>query len=136
MRGYLEKKLAHPGALDGARLTFSHLLAVAKAVSRDIEPDDWMWKAFADLNTLRNLLAHEPEKDSLQKKLDDYSNFVIKHLGPLPEPAISQDVSPGSLSAPKTLFLKIDMANSGLYGYSSARLYNHGGGNPTDLLED
>src|SRR5688572_6119426 len=64
LRAYLTRTLRHPGALEGARLTFVQLLAVARSCS-SAPPDHWCWAAVGKLNKLRNMLSHEAAPKAL-----------------------------------------------------------------------
>lgn len=113
VRAHLARRLAHPKALEGARLTFVQLLAVARAVSSDIAPDHWIWQAMAELNRLRNMLSHEVQPKSLAKRMNDYANFV-RHHNKVPFPEAVEATRPaGSASGPR--FTSADLASLGLY---------------------
>ena len=86
LHAYLAKTLPHSNALTGARLTFAQLLAVARASSHRVQPDNWIWKAIGDLNKLRNMLSHEVSPASLAKRIDAYTVFVASNTRPLPLP--------------------------------------------------
>lgn len=114
LRAYLTRTLRHPGALDGARLTFVQLLAVARSCS-SASPDHWCWAAVAKLNKLRNMLSHEGAPKALSEKIGEYVSFVIGQSdAPLPESKHPfTHASAGASSEP--LYLAVDMATIGLY---------------------
>lgn len=119
LRTYLARTLPHASALEGSRLTFVQLLAVAKASSPHLKPDHWIWKAIGDLNKLRNMLSHETRPKAMAEKMDDYTKFIVQHTKvPLPEPDLGSQSSP-SASSNKHLYSPADMVTIGLY-YSAA----------------
>jgi len=137
LRSYLHRVLPHASALDGARLTFVQLLAVARASSTHAAPDHWIWKAIGDLNKLRNLLSHETRPKALAEKMEDYKRFVVQNTGsPLPEPAYRANSTPPRedtlpLGAPAHtegnahLYSAIDVVTVSLYYVTAAILgYN------------
>lgn len=90
LRSYLDRVLPHAKALEGARLTFVQLLALAKACSPHIEPSHWIWTAIGELNKLRNTLSHETRPKALEEKLQQYQRLIIENTGrPLP-PSVHQ----------------------------------------------
>lgn len=115
LRAYLAKTLPHSGALDGARLTFTQLLAVAKASSLHLQPDHWTWKAIADLNKLRNMLSHEARPSALAERMNDYVKFVDENIKvPLPEPAVHGSNVEANRHPQYTV---VDLVTLGLYYY-------------------
>ena len=115
LRAYLANKLPHASALDGARLTFAQLLAVARACSPNVEPDHWVWKAIGDLNKLRNMLAHEARPKALLERTNEYIKFVETGLQyPLPESNLFAG-SPEAKLAPGHLYSALDLVTVGLY---------------------
>jgi hypothetical protein len=123
LRAYLARTLQHSEALEGARLTFVQLLAVARACS-DVSPDHWCWAAVTKLNKLRNLLSHETAPKALSEKIGEYVSFVVAQSGaPLPEAKRSLNGPPtGASSGP--LYLAVDLATIGLY-YSFSGLLGY-----------
>ena len=114
MRAYLARAMRHPETLDGARLTFVQLLAVARACSH-LDPSHWCWAAVAKLNKLRNLLAHETAPKLLSEKIAEYVSFVVAQSGEsLPEPELSFRASPTESSS-EPFYLAVDLATIGLY---------------------
>lgn len=87
LRSYLGRVLPHARALEGSRLTFVQLLAVARACSPHVEPGHWIWRAIGELNKLRNTLSHETRPKALAEKIDQYQRLIIENTGrPLPPP--------------------------------------------------
>lgn len=87
LRSYLGRVLPHAKALEGSRLTFVQLLAVARACSTHAEPDHWIWTAIGELNKLRNTLSHETRPKALAEKIERYQRLIIENTGkPLPPP--------------------------------------------------
>lgn len=122
LRAYLARTLPHASALEGARLTFVQLLAVARASSTHVQPNLWIWKAFGDLNKLRNMLSHEARPSAMAERMDAYTKFVVESMKvPLPDfPFVSKEakaILPGS-----HLFSAVDMVTLGLYYHSAALL--------------
>jgi len=114
MRAYLARAMRHPETLDGARLTFVQLLAVARACS-NLDPGHWCWAAVGKLNKLRNLLAHETAPKLLSEKIGEYVSFVVAQSGQsLPEPELPLHASPTE-SSPAPFYLAVDLATIGLY---------------------
>jgi hypothetical protein len=122
LRAYLARTLPHSSALDGARLTFVQLLAVARASSTHAQQDHWMWKAIGDLNKLRNLLSHEAKPKALRQKLNEYISFVESGLKfPLPESDLTQG-SPEANSSVGHLYTATDVVTFGLYYFVASTL--------------
>jgi hypothetical protein len=118
LRTYLARVLPHPNALDGSRLTFVQLLAIARASSTHVAPDYWIWKAIGDLNKMRNMLSHEARPKDLAEKVQAYAQLISQHTKvPLPEPTFVADATLATNS--KHLYSVVDMVTLGLY-YSSA----------------
>lgn len=120
LRAHLTKTLPHPGALSGARLTFTQLLAVARASSPGVPEDCWIWKAIADLNKIRNMLSHETNPKDIKEKMAAYVRYVQDSLGvPLPP----QITGPGQAEAPTQghRYQAIDMATVALYYVAADR---------------
>lgn len=69
LRQYLVKSLPNPTALEGSRLSFIQLVAIARSLSREVEPESWMWVAIQRLNKLRNILAHELASNTLASEV-------------------------------------------------------------------
>jgi hypothetical protein len=78
LRDFLKKQLRHPGALQGARLTFTQVLRLCQALAATLEPDDWRWRGLIELNRLRNSIAHEIESDSSQAIVEK----IVAIVGP------------------------------------------------------
>lgn len=114
LRAYLARALQHPEALEGTRLTFVQLLAVARACSK-VPPDHWCWAAVAKLNKLRNLLSHQTAPKALFGKIGEYVSFVVAQSGaPLPE-AVHSFNCPSTGGFSGQLYLAVDLATIGLY---------------------
>lgn len=123
LRRYLAKVLPNSDALDGARLTFAQLLAVARASSPTVSPEHWVWKAMGDLNKLRNSLSHEIKPDAFAAKADAYMRFVLeKQNASLPPPAGRVGLSRQSPGVSSYGFTKIDMVTAGLHGFVAGLL--------------
>lgn len=124
LRDFININLRHPKALEGARLTFAQLLAIARASAIQLTPDLWYWTALDKLNKLRNLLAHHIELQEINKKADELATFIANEIkAPLPEPTYKR--TPGVAHAerePSAIYTKIDMALVALYGAMTAGL--------------
>jgi len=95
LRSYLGRVLPHAKALEGSRLTFVQLLAVARACSIHVEPDHWIWTAIGELNKLRNTLSHETRPKALAEKIEQYQRLIIENTGkPLPPPICQTAANP------------------------------------------
>lgn len=75
LRTYLARTLPHPTALQGARLTYVQVLALAKAMCPHLTPDNWVWEAASRLNTLRNSLAHDVHSGAIFEEVDKFIQF-------------------------------------------------------------
>lgn len=123
LRAYLDKMLPSPEALKGSRLTFAQVLAVARALSPQSSQANWCWKAVADFNKIRNLLAHEGAQAELHEKLQAFVKQVVTQSGvPLPPPAWSRKRDEASGAPVGHAFLDVDLATVGLYFMLSALL--------------
>jgi hypothetical protein len=128
LRSYLGRVLPHAKALEGSRLTFMQLLAVAKACSPHLEPDHWIWRAIGELNKLRNTLSHETKPKALAEKIEQYERLIIENTK-RPPPSTSgkqkpdhSDANQGSRSGHS--YTSIDMVTINLY-YSTAKALGH-----------
>ena len=82
---FLEGALPNPRALDGARLTFRQKLSVAMALvdsSGELENYhySWLWGFIAQLNSLRNHLAHNLEPKDLELRLQKFVKASEPHI--------------------------------------------------------
>ena len=122
LRDFIEKQFTHPEALEGARLTFAQLLALSKASSKPLEPDDWRWTALEKLNRLRNLLAHNIEAAAVAQKVKELVEYVVSQVGlPLPDPAERLPAG-GSVPSTGARYTAIDMVLCGLHAQMTALL--------------
>jgi hypothetical protein len=118
LRAYLDRELLNPKALEGARLTFAQILAVARACSpaSDIT---WHWDAMAKLNSIRNMLSHNLLPAERDSRIADFVSFVVKNNGvPMPPPTIAH----GEPVPSGRFFLEIDMATGALFGFTAGEL--------------
>jgi len=117
LRAYLKSTIPHGEVLDEARMSFSQLLTIAKATTSFLKPDDWCWNAISELNKIRNLLAHNPEKSDLQKKIASYISFLTKNLKvDLPEPdQLLHPQVPHVLDPSQPMYLVIDVVTALLF---------------------
>lgn len=134
LRHYLNRVLPHPKALEGSRLTFTQLLAVAKASSPHIQPDHWIWKAISELNKLRNTLSHETQPKALAERIEQYKHLIFENAGKPPPPSIHRSTAkPSDEHSPTQtgltpsdhdghLYTAIDLATIGLYYATAAAL--------------
>jgi hypothetical protein len=122
LRDYLNRALPNPSALESARLSFAQLLAVVRALSKNVPVDHWHWKAISELNKLRNTLAHNLEPAALGEKIEKYVEYVVRESGnPLPPPsALLRSGEARSVGGP--LYLDVDMVTAGLFMYTAASL--------------
>ena len=126
LRAYLARALPHPQALNGARLTFVQLLAVARSCSTRVPPDNWIWRAMGDLNRLRNMLSHEAQPKAMAEKIEAYVNLIVKNTkGPMPDPSVSYG------AGERLTYGQVDMATIGLYYFAAGAL----GFEPDDMKE-
>jgi hypothetical protein len=118
LRSYLAVVLPHASSLDGARLTFVQLLAVARASSPHIARDHWIWKAIGDLNKLRNMLSHESRPKAIGEKMNEYVKFIVQNTkARLPKPKFAAGTV--SFASGEHLYSGVDMVTLTLY-YSAA----------------
>lgn len=118
LRAYLSKTLPHPEALEGSRLSFSQLLAVVRAVSGNVPVDCWIWQAIADLNRIRNLLAHETAPGKLSSRIQSYVELVQASTVPL----LSPQSSTGEHASVREHIYAVDMVTMALYYVAADRL--------------
>ncbi|RZI43718.1 hypothetical protein EGT07_08085 [Herbaspirillum sp. HC18] len=122
LRAYLSRILPYSSALEGARLTFVQLLAVARASSTHAQPDHWMWKAIGDLNKLRNMLSHEARPKALGEKLNEYISLVETGLTfPLPESNLVRGSAEANACVGH-LYSATDVVTFGLYYFVASTL--------------
>lgn len=114
LRQYLVKSLPNPEALEGSRLSFVQLVAVARSLSRELEPDSWLWVAIQRLNKLRNILAHELASDSLVSEVELYKTYCLQHLPPLPEPTLDLNARTGKDYPAHSAYSVLDIIHGGM----------------------
>lgn len=121
LRDAVFRRLPRPEALQGSRLTFKQLLALAMASVPASPVGEWVWEGVDRLNRLRNLLAHHLEAPAAKQRIDDLVAFVVKSGGvPLPPPAAES--TGAATDADEPGYLAIDVALGGLYGLLAHRL--------------
>ena len=84
---YLHRELRNATALQGERLTFRQILAVARAIStrqymQPGEDEYWIWEALTKLHKLRNMLAHEATPPDLDGRISEYVRFLKDRIAP------------------------------------------------------
>lgn len=121
LRAYLKRMMANPDALDGARLSFAQVLAVARACAPKSVSDHWSWTAIEELNKLRNMLAHQTTPKNLTERLNAYVKFITDNSQPLPEPSANLDASANPHDV-GYFFSIVDMVTVGLYCTTSGVL--------------
>ena len=120
LRDFIAKQFPHPEALEGARLTFAQVLALSKASATTLETSDWRWEAIADLNKIRNLLAHDLKSQNLAERVNRLTELVVRESGaPLPEPSATSARVP---SSDQPRYTALDMALINLFGVMAVRL--------------
>ena len=82
----LSQRLASPGRLKDARLTFAQKLFIVSALSCE-EGDNWLWDVITLLNRLRNDLVHNVDKPAHGALLQSFllqveSSEELPHLEP------------------------------------------------------
>lgn len=80
LRDFIASRFAHPESLNGARLTFVQVLAIAKASATTLEPTDWRWEAVDQLNKLRNLLSHNIDAVTVIDRINLLKNLSLRRL--------------------------------------------------------
>jgi hypothetical protein len=88
---FLESQAHRPESLGEARLGFSQLIAVSRALHLHSKSDWWGWTALKKLNSLRNLLAHNLEPKDLKDRIVDFSVYVAESIGATTESEIGQE---------------------------------------------
>jgi len=63
-------KVPNPEALRDARLTFVQIHSLARALRPAKESEAWFWRVTRQLNSLRNILAHNLEVADVDKRID------------------------------------------------------------------
>ena len=91
LRQHLAQLATNGEHLEGARLTFSQLIALNRAMSPNIEADSWLWSAIIKLNKLRNIFAHELSDGNPIKEVESYINFCLTYFPPLPPLPLSNN---------------------------------------------
>jgi hypothetical protein len=76
LNALLESLAADPAAIRASRLRFGQLASIAKGLRYERQ-SAWVWSAIADLNTMRNRLAHRLEAGDLKAEIAAY---VDRHL--------------------------------------------------------
>lgn len=66
LREFCESRVAHPEELDAARLSFTQIVQLARALHPHQAPG-WIWGAVGKLNSVRNMLAHRLLPTDLEK---------------------------------------------------------------------
>lgn len=75
---YLVLQLPHPQALKFNRLSFAQKLDISKAVSTNLNPSDWRWKAVDHLNQIRNKIAH-PSRHGVKPVIQKFLNHCMQN---------------------------------------------------------
>ena len=118
LRAYLDRTLSNAKALDGARLTFAQILAVARACSPPSKVT-WHWEAIAKLNSIRNMLSHNLLPAERDARVAEFISLVaMNNRVPMPPPTITHK-EPASSGQ---FFLEIDMATGALFGFTAGQL--------------
>lgn len=78
---FIESQAHRPGSLRDARLGFTQLVALSRSFHRYSSEDWWGWAALKQLNSLRNLLAHNLEPKDLRARIVEFSVFVADAIG-------------------------------------------------------
>lgn len=96
LREYVNSNFSKPEKLQDARLSFHHMLCIARALSKD-NSSDKLWDNIEKLNNLRNKLAHSLEQEVIENRIKEFvehgSNFNPK------ETYISSDLKFGVLAS-------------------------------------
>jgi hypothetical protein len=115
LNSFLERKLNHPEALKGARLSFAQKLSIVRSLARS-QPDHWAFQAVEKINAIRNSLAHERQPKDLAKKIRDYIEIVTKNTGvPLPQSSGTNGKPEPPVASDGPKYYAIDVATIGLY---------------------
>ena len=75
LRRLIDERVQNPKALSERRIDFSHCVSLAKAFFPEGH-DPALWKGLAELNALRNLLAHQIEPNDIQSKMAKISGIL------------------------------------------------------------
>lgn len=120
LRDYLSKVLPHPQSLDGARLSFAQLLAIARAITKHPAPESWHWHAISELNRIRNLMAHHLESKALEQKINGYIEHIVSSTGvALPPPAVTLSQEQ-TIKQSQPLYQAVDMVTAALFMFTAA----------------
>ena len=71
----LKKSAQNPNMISEANLSFHKLACIVQAINES-KCALWVWKAVFDLNIIRNKLAHNLDFPELDKKIEDFIEFV------------------------------------------------------------
>lgn len=74
---------AKPEHLDGARLSFAQLLKLAQSLVSAPVPEE-VWTAIAEINRLRNALAHNLRPTDVETRVEEIYRAAIVGMEPLP----------------------------------------------------
>lgn len=83
MREFCASKMAKEGELEKARLSFSQITSLTKAL-QPYEALPWVWTAVDKINTLRNRLAHRLTPIDYQKLRSDFITFIQREANAAP----------------------------------------------------
>jgi len=77
---FIERIAFRPQLVSDARLSFAQLLTLARAFHVYSADDWWCWSALQKLNSLRNHLAHNFTPNNLDKRIVEFSQFVVDSM--------------------------------------------------------
>lgn len=95
----IERNMKRPDFLQKSQLQFEKKLVLTQGFLVGHSESEWVWKAITKLNEARNKLAHNLDKELVEKKLESFINCVEKVDGPPPPDAFNGPMQRFQLSA-------------------------------------
>jgi len=75
LREYCASEVKFPAELEKAKLTFTQVAQLVRAIQK-YPPPQWVWGAIFKLNALRNKLAHKLIPEDFEKQKQEFVNLV------------------------------------------------------------
>lgn len=88
----LLKKAQNPQHLKKTQISFSSKATLARCFS-DLDGSPWIWTALKKLNSARNSLAHDLDRNDFADKLEDFVSYVETTQGKIDPSLVSEKLS-------------------------------------------